>query len=71
MSYCINYIPGSDYFVSTSIKNELRKTLAPVVFVQSDCDTPSERDTYVAELMKYIPVDSYGTCLNNKKLPEQ
>ena len=27
------------------------------------------RDQYVSELMKFIPVDSYGTCLNNKELP--
>jgi len=33
------------------------------------CDTPSMRDQYVSELMKFIPVDSYGTCLNNKELP--
>ncbi|XP_076875849.1 GDP-fucose protein O-fucosyltransferase 3 isoform X2 [Brachyhypopomus gauderio] len=50
-------------------KNHLRRTLAPVVYVQSDCDPPSDRDTYVWELMKHIRVDSYGQCLHNKDLP--
>lgn len=44
--------------------------LAPIVYVQRDCNPPSDRDRYVKELMKYIAVDSYGPCLNNKKLPE-
>lgn len=44
--------------------------LAPVVYIQSDCDPPSDRDSYVGELMKYIEVDSYGRCLHNKDLPE-
>ena len=38
--------------------------------MQSDCDPPSDRDSYVQELMKYITVDSYGRCLHNKDLPE-
>ena len=41
-----------------------------VLFLQSDCGTPSDRDTYVAELMKHVKVDSYGKCLHNKDLPE-
>lgn len=57
------------HLVSLEKKNKLRKTLAPVVYVQSDCDPPSDRDVYVWELMKYIQVDSYGQCLHNKDLP--
>ena len=45
--------------------------LAPVVFIQSGCNPPSDRDAYVVELMKYIPVDSYGACLHNKDLPPE
>ena len=45
--------------------------LAPVVYVQSGCNPPSDRDEYVAELMKYIKVDSYGACLHNKDLPDE
>lgn len=41
-----------------------------VLYLQSDCGTPSDRDTYVAELMKHVQVDSYGKCLHNKDLPD-
>ncbi len=44
--------------------------LGLVVYIQSDCDPPSDRDSYVEELMKYVQVDSYGDCLHNKDLPD-
>ena len=58
--------------VSTINKNRYQheEGLAPIVYVQRDCNPPSDRDRYVKELMKYINIDSYGPCLNNKKLPE-
>ncbi|XP_023227267.1 alpha-(1,3)-fucosyltransferase 10-like [Centruroides sculpturatus] len=59
------------YFKSTSQKDKELKMLSPVVHVQSDCNTPSERDAYVKELMKYIKIDSYGKCLHNKDLPKR
>lgn len=40
-----------------------------MVYVQSDCDPPSDRDVYIQELMQHIQVDSYGQCLHNKDLP--
>lgn len=45
------------------------KGLGLVMFMQSTCNPPSDRDSYVRELMKYITVDSYGKCLHNKDLP--
>ncbi|XP_041916264.1 alpha-(1,3)-fucosyltransferase 10 isoform X1 [Alosa sapidissima] len=58
------------HLVPLAQKNHLRaRVLAPVVYVQSDCDPPSDRDVYVAKLMRYIPVDSYGQCLHNRDLP--
>ncbi|XP_048877268.1 alpha-(1,3)-fucosyltransferase 10 isoform X8 [Brienomyrus brachyistius] len=57
------------HLVPLSRKNLLRTSLAPVVYVQSDCDPPSDRDAFVHQLMKHIPVDSYGQCLHNKELP--
>ncbi|XP_024271038.1 alpha-(1,3)-fucosyltransferase 10-like [Oncorhynchus tshawytscha] len=65
----LEVLTSQTYLVSLNQKNELRKTLAPVVYVQSDCDPPSDRDAYVSELMKHIRVDSYGQCLHNKDLP--
>lgn len=41
------------------------------MYVQSDCDPPSDRDSYVRELMTHIEVDSYGECLRNKDLPQK
>lgn len=45
--------------------------LAAVLYVQSGCNPPSDRDEYVSELMKYIKIDSYGACLHNKDLPQE
>ena len=41
-----------------------------VMYLHSDCGTPSDRDSYVTELMKYVKVDSYGKCVHNADLPE-
>ncbi|KAK4303391.1 hypothetical protein Pmani_024587 [Petrolisthes manimaculis] len=59
-------------FVPTWKKDywQTEDNLAPVVYVSSNCDTPSERDDYVLQLSRYIRVDSYGECLNNRRLPE-
>ncbi|XP_049883094.1 alpha-(1,3)-fucosyltransferase B-like [Pectinophora gossypiella] len=64
------HIKSTKYFVKTSTKNKLLpQKIAPVVFLQSDCFTYTEREVYVKILMKYIDVDSYGSCLKNKELP--
>ena len=36
-----------------------------VAWIVSNCDTDSEREKYVEELRKYIPVDIYGSCGEN------
>ncbi|GBP19974.1 Alpha-(1,3)-fucosyltransferase 10 [Eumeta japonica] len=64
-------ITSKQYFVETSKKNALLAEIAPIMYIQSDCETSTERDAYVKELMKYIKIDSYGTCLNNIKLDEK
>ncbi|XP_045295594.1 alpha-(1,3)-fucosyltransferase 11 [Leopardus geoffroyi] len=46
-----------------------RRGYAPLLYLQSHCDVPADRDRYVRELMRYIPVDSYGKCLQNRELP--
>lgn len=43
--------------------------MAPVVFINSNCNDLNSRDRYVSELMKYIKVDAYGRCLHNKDFP--
>jgi hypothetical protein len=41
---------------------------APAVYFASNGRSLSGRDTYVSELMRYLRVDSFGTCLNNRRL---
>ncbi|XP_026997024.2 alpha-(1,3)-fucosyltransferase 10 isoform X3 [Tachysurus fulvidraco] len=65
----LHALTSHTFLLPLARKNQLRHTLAPVVYVQSDCDPPSDRDVYVQELRKHIPVDSYGQCLHNKDLP--
>lgn len=65
----LDNITSAKYFVSTEKKNSYLNYLAPILYLQSQCCTTTERDVYVKELMKLIPVDSYGDCLNYKKLP--
>uniref|UniRef100_A0A673GWP7 Fucosyltransferase n=1 Tax=Sinocyclocheilus rhinocerous TaxID=307959 RepID=A0A673GWP7_9TELE len=48
------------HLLPLSYKNQLRRTLASVAYVQSDCDPPSDRDVYVQGLMQHIQVYSYG-----------
>nr|XP_061783786.1 alpha-(1,3)-fucosyltransferase 11-like isoform X1 [Nerophis lumbriciformis] len=72
----LQWLPSLSYLlqpvaVTLKEKNRLRREgFAPVLYMQSHCDVPSDRDRYVRELMKYIQVDSYGKCLNNKALPK-
>lgn len=53
------------------MKNELLESIAPVVYIQSSCDTLIDRDEYVVNLGQYLRVDSFGKCLNNAHLPEK
>lgn len=57
------------FFIDVSEKDRLQtnEDLAPILYIQSICDTLSGRDQYVAELMKHIRIDSYGKCLSNKQ----
>ncbi|ESO99535.1 hypothetical protein LOTGIDRAFT_113345, partial [Lottia gigantea] len=40
-----------------------------VAFVVSHCRTPSDRETYIKKLSKYIDVDIYGKCGMESKDP--
>ncbi|XP_015834537.1 alpha-(1,3)-fucosyltransferase 10 isoform X2 [Tribolium castaneum] len=67
----LSLLTDLQYFMDVKEKNKLLNSIAPVLYIQSDCDTPIERDNYVKELMKYIKVDSFGKCLKNKEFPPQ
>ena len=58
------------YSVQEKTDAIVKEGIAPVLYIQSACNPPSDRDVYVQELMKYIKVDSYGKCLNNKQIPK-
>lgn len=65
----LNNITSKIFFVQTKKKNSFLKEISPILYLQSNCKTTTLRDSYIRELMQYIPIDSYGKCLNNKKLP--
>ncbi|XP_018579389.1 alpha-(1,3)-fucosyltransferase 10 isoform X2 [Anoplophora glabripennis] len=52
-------------------KNKYLDEIAPVLYIQSDCDTPVSRDYLVRELAKFVQIDSYGKCLTNKSFPKE
>ncbi|KAL5018425.1 hypothetical protein ScPMuIL_004147 [Solemya velum] len=66
----LEWLESQKYVISNSEKNKLLGDLAPVMYTHSDCNPPSDRDTYVSILMKHLDVDSYGTCLHNRDLPD-
>ncbi|CAF3054167.1 unnamed protein product [Rotaria socialis] len=50
-----------------TINQILRKKVkerAPILWINSNCDTPSNRTAYMLELMRYISVDVRGKCGN-------
>lgn len=66
----LRLITSTKYFVRTEVKNRALKEISPILYIQSSCVAPTDRDEYVRELMKYQQIDSYGACLNNKPLPD-
>lgn len=69
----LNSLTTRKYLTSVEDKNRLQviEKLAPILYIQSICDTMSRRDDFVNELMNHIDVDCYGKCLNNRKLPDR
>ena len=65
--------PGVEFIlnrppVTVKEKNRYQQEngFAAVIYVQSHCEVPSDRDRYVDELMQYIKIDSYGeTVISN------
>ena len=66
-------LESKKYLVPTSMKSKLLKEggVSLINYVQSDCNTPSDRDHFVQMLQRHMKVDSYGTCEHNKDLPKQ
>jgi len=67
----LDMVTNPYFLIPLNVKNRMIDDgLAPVAYVQSGCDTPAGRDEWVQEFMKHVKVDSYGECLNNKRLME-
>ena len=49
---------------NSSAKNYATQKSKQVAWMVSHCDTHGLRETYVAQLSKFIPVDIYGACGN-------
>uniref|UniRef100_A0A0A9WE55 Fucosyltransferase n=1 Tax=Lygus hesperus TaxID=30085 RepID=A0A0A9WE55_LYGHE len=64
----LHLLTSKRFFKTNQEKQNFRSSLGLVMYLQSDCSTPNNRDSYVAELMKYVQVDSYGACLNNRNI---
>ncbi|KAG9485210.1 hypothetical protein GDO78_008346 [Eleutherodactylus coqui] len=72
----LQWLPTIGYLqnpaVSIAEKNKWRQEgYAAILYMQSHCDVPSDRDRYVKELMKHIQIDSYGQCLKNRQFPSK
>ncbi|XP_058446379.1 alpha-(1,3)-fucosyltransferase 10 isoform X2 [Malaya genurostris] len=63
----IDYKTMYSFGEKTSFQRKLK--MAPVLYIQSHCDTMTGRELYVTELGKYIQIDSFGNCLKNKSFP--
>lgn len=75
MTYRLNSDIPNLYFGIGTARELLRKAApktesAPAVFIASSLWDRSGRLDYVRELMRYLPVDCYGKCLNNRALLE-
>lgn len=62
-------LTSTRYFVETRIKNLLLSQLSPILYLQSNCDTPNDRDKYIKYFKIFQRIDSYGRCLKNRALP--
>lgn len=65
----LHNITSKKYYIDTVEKNSFLKEISPILYLQSHCLTSTDRDLYVQELMKYQSIDSFGACLNNRKIP--
>lgn len=65
-------IPYSEYFTTNEkpLKLSEKKGNLAAAFI-SNCHDNNHRLGYVKKLMKYMKVDSYGSCANNAQIPSK
>ncbi len=80
MQYSMTYRLDSDfpwgYFQGQDLLNRMerppsikKKEKASIAWIVSNCKASNYRHHYVKELLRYIDIDIYGHCLNNKDWP--
>lgn len=62
----LQWLPGAAYLrrAAPPLRERAewrRRGYAPLLYLQSHCDVPADRDRYVRELMRYIPVGASGS----------
>ncbi|CAF1044614.1 unnamed protein product [Rotaria sordida] len=56
-----------DLLTPSSISFENKEQQADIVWIISNCNAHNGREGFVERLMQEIKVDSYGSCLNNRR----
>lgn len=64
----LQWLPGTAYLLRAAppLRERAewrRRGYAPLLYLQSHCDVPADRDRYVRELMRFIPVGGAGPGL--------
>ncbi len=77
--YTMTYRLDSDFpaiYLDPQVVVDLFKPAQPktadaaAVYIASNLDDRSGRTDYVREMMRHMPIDSYGRCLQNRTLPD-
>eukprot|EP01088_Endostelium_zonatum_P012820 TRINITY_DN27103_c0_g1_i1.p1 TRINITY_DN27103_c0_g1~~TRINITY_DN27103_c0_g1_i1.p1 ORF type:complete len:416 (-),score=29.24 TRINITY_DN27103_c0_g1_i1:91-1338(-) len=72
-TYFIDYDFYTLFWPWSNTQREIqrKKVDAPVMMMISNCAPDLFRTQYLKELMKYVRIDSYGSCMNNKEIPSE
>ncbi|KAL7676159.1 hypothetical protein ACOME3_002416 [Neoechinorhynchus agilis] len=63
------YSGRREYLLDMLSKQEIhfdKKENVSIAWVSSNCDAHNKREQFVKNLVKYIKIDSYGKCLQNR-----
>jgi hypothetical protein len=66
------YVSAAEYGMMEPVQPKPPKddSQAYIAALISNCGASNGRNEYMQELMKYVKIDSYGACMNNKKGPD-
>lgn len=69
--FSMGFYPDWDAMLRpVSLAEKLARPALPrgsnITLIQSNCNARSGRDTFIRELMRLIPIDSFGKCHNNR-----